>query len=62
LYELHIYNRSSSRGVFSAACILAAISLVLFVFMLLFSAGIYFIALVLIGIGFLMMLKRRNSW
>jgi hypothetical protein len=62
LYELHIYNHSSSNAAFNAACILAVISLVFFVFAFLFTAGIYVIAIVLIGSGLLMMLKRKNSW
>jgi hypothetical protein len=62
LYELHIYNRSSSNAAFVAACILAVISLVFFVFAFLFTAGVYVIAFVLIGIGLLIMLKRTSNW
>ncbi|MDB5052294.1 MAG: hypothetical protein JWM44_344 [Bacilli bacterium] len=63
LYELHIFNRNSPRGTFTAAFILAIISIVFFVIALLYAVNIIFIALVLIAIGLIMMLKRRRtSW
>jgi hypothetical protein len=62
LYELHIFNRSNSRGVFTAAFVLAIISVVFFAIAFLFTIGIYFIAVVLIGIGLVMIVKRRKTW
>ncbi len=62
LYELHIFNRSSSRGTLTAAVILAIISIIFFAFALLFTASIYFIALLLVAIGVGMILKRNRTW
>jgi hypothetical protein len=62
LYELHIFNRNSLRGTFTASFVLAVISLVLFAIAFLFTVSIYVIALVLIAIGLIMMLRRRRSW
>jgi hypothetical protein len=62
LYELHIFNRSGSRGPFTAALVLAVVSFVFFAIAFLFTIGIYFIAVVLIGIGLIMMVKRRKTW
>jgi hypothetical protein len=62
LYELHIFNRNSPRATFIAAFILAVISLVFFVIAFLFTVSIYFIAIVLIGIGIIMMLRRKRTW
>jgi hypothetical protein len=62
LYELHIFNRSNSQGVSTAAFVLAIISFVFFAIAFLFTIGIYFIALVLIGIGLIMTVKRRKTW
>jgi hypothetical protein len=62
LYELHIFNRNSPRGTFIAAFILAVISLVFFTIAFLFTVSIYIIALALIGIGVVMLLKRRRTW
>ncbi|QGQ95745.1 hypothetical protein EHS13_13080 [Paenibacillus psychroresistens] len=62
LYELHIFNRNSPRGTFTAAFILAVISLVFFTIAFLFTVSIYFIALILIGIGVVIMLKRKRTW
>jgi hypothetical protein len=62
LYELHIFNRNNMRGTFAAAAILAVISLVFFAIAFLFTVSIYIIALVLIGIGVVMMLRRKRTW
>jgi hypothetical protein len=62
LYELHIFNRNSRRNTLTAAYILAIISVVLFIISFLFTASIYAIALILIGIGFVIMLRRKRSW
>jgi uncharacterized membrane protein len=62
LYELHIFNRNSPRGTFIAAFILAVISLVFFTIAFLFTVSIYIIALALIGIGVVMLLKRKRTW
>jgi predicted membrane protein len=62
LYELNIFQRSNSRGAFTAAFVLAIISFVFFAIAFLFTVGIYFIAAALIGIGLIMMVKRRKTW
>jgi hypothetical protein len=62
LYELHIFNRNSPKGAITAAFILAIISLVFFIIAFLVNVSIYIIALVLIGIGVIMMLRRKRSW
>jgi hypothetical protein len=62
LYELHFFNRNSPRGTFIAAFILAVISFVFFIIAFLFTASLYIIALVLIGIGVFMMLRRKRTW
>jgi hypothetical protein len=62
LYELHIFNRYSPRGTFKAAFLLAVISLVFFAITFLFTVSSYVIAIVLIGIGLWMILRRKRSW
>ena len=52
LYEYYIFGQVRSRGIWTAAIALAALSVVLFFFTLLWSWGIYLIAIVLIAIGF----------
>lgn len=62
LYELHLFDRHSSKGVWAASMILAAIAAVSFVFTLLFTLGVYVIALVLIAVGAWLMMSRRRFW
>ncbi|MEX2462430.1 MAG: hypothetical protein WD469_14215 [Paenibacillaceae bacterium] len=62
LYELHMFNRNSPRGTFTAAFILAIISFVFFAISFLYAVSIYVIAVILIGIGLIMMLRRKRTW
>lgn len=62
LYELHIFNRNSQPATLKTAFILAIISLILFVISFLFAVSIYVIALILIGIGFIIILRRKRTW
>lgn len=62
LYEFYLFDRSSSRGVLLASVILAVVSVVFFGFTLLFGLGAYFIALVLIISGAVMIYRRRRVW
>jgi hypothetical protein len=62
LYELHIFNRNSPRGTFTAAWLLAVISIVFFAITFLFTVSSYVIAVVLIGIGLWMLLRRKRTW
>lgn len=60
LYEFYFFDRQ--RPIFIASLILAIISGLFFSFTLLFTGGIYIIALILILIGAFMLLKRPNTW
>ena len=62
LYEFYLFDRHSPRGIFIAAVILAIAAGVLFGMTILFTVGIYFIALVLIAAGIYMALGRRRLW
>jgi hypothetical protein len=62
LYEYYIFDRSSSRSVFVAALILAAVSAVLFGIVILSTGAIYVVALALIVAGALMIFGKRRSW
>jgi hypothetical protein len=62
LYELHIYNRNSPRGTLRTAFLLAVLSLVFFAITFLFTVSSYLIAVVLIGIGLWMTLRRKGTW
>jgi hypothetical protein len=62
LYELHIFNRNSPRGTFTAAWLFAVISIVFFAITFLFTVSSYVIAVVLIGIGLWMLLRRKRTW
>ncbi|WP_409341293.1 hypothetical protein [Paenibacillus sp. MBLB4367] len=63
LYELHLFDRNTSRGVAVAAMIIALVSVVLFSIMFLMTAGIYIVAAVLIIAGVALVAARRpRSW
>lgn len=62
LYELHLFDRHSGRGVLTAAMILAAVSGVFFALAFMFTAGIYFIIVLLIVAGVGLMMSRRRNW
>lgn len=59
LYEVHLFDRHSPKGVWVASMILAAISAIFFAFTLLYAVGVYFIAIVLLVAGVWMMMSRR---
>ncbi|MEF3305502.1 hypothetical protein [Paenibacillus sp. GYB003] len=62
LYEFHMFDKYSPRGTLMAAVALAVIAGVLFGMTILFTVGIYFIAIVLIGLGVYMIVNKRRSW
>ncbi|MZQ81867.1 hypothetical protein GQF01_06930 [Paenibacillus sp. 5J-6] len=62
LYELHLFDRGSDRGVWIGALVLGIISVVLFGITLLVKLGIYVIALILVAAGLLMIFRRKNVW
>lgn len=63
LYELHLFDRHSPRGVWLASIILAAVSAVFFAFAILYAIGVYFISAALIVVGvWLMMSRRSRPW
>lgn len=63
LYEFYLFDKDKPRGAFTAAVILAVVAALFFGLTLLFTVGIYFIALVLIIGGAVMFMKpRRRSW
>lgn len=51
LYEYYVFGQARSRGVWTAAIALAILSVVLFFFTLLWTWGIYLIAIALIVVG-----------
>ncbi|MFM9329747.1 hypothetical protein [Paenibacillus mesotrionivorans] len=62
LYELHLFDRHSGKGVLTAAMILAAISAVFFALAFMFTAGIYFIIFVLLVAGVGLIMTRKRGW
>ncbi|SDM89614.1 hypothetical protein SAMN04487897_101407 [Paenibacillus sp. yr247] len=62
LYELHLFDRGSDRGVLIGAMVLGIISTVFFGLTLLIKLGIYVIALILVLAGLLMIFRKRNVW
>ncbi|GGI43390.1 hypothetical protein GCM10008018_01830 [Paenibacillus marchantiophytorum] len=62
LYELHLFDRGSDRGVLIGAMVLGIISAVCFGLTLLLHLGIYVIALILVLAGVAMIIRRRNVW
>ncbi|MEC0229761.1 hypothetical protein [Paenibacillus alba] len=62
LYELHLFDRGSDRGVLIAAMVLGIISVVFFGLTLLVHLGVYVIALILVFAGLFMMFRKRKVW
>ncbi len=62
LYEYYVFGYSRSRTIWTAAVVLAALSILLFFMTLLWSWGAYLIALVLIAAGVWMVLRRPRLW
>ncbi|MBD2870152.1 hypothetical protein [Paenibacillus arenilitoris] len=62
LYEYYLFGSSRNRVVFTASIALAAASAVFIVLPLLWSWGIYAIAIALIAAGAWMMLGKRKRW
>jgi hypothetical protein len=58
LYEFYVFGYSRSRQVWTAAVLLAALSIVLFGMTLLWTWGIYVLAAGLIGFGTWLVLRR----
>ncbi|RKN86928.1 hypothetical protein [Paenibacillus ginsengarvi] len=62
LYEFYTFDKYSPRGTLMAAVVLAILSGILFGVTILFTVGIYLIALVLIGVGAYIIFGKRRSW
>ncbi|HEX7056964.1 MAG TPA: hypothetical protein VF260_07175 [Bacilli bacterium] len=63
LYEWHFFSARKPPGVMFAALILTALSVIFFSFSILFSAGVYLLAIALIVVGALLLLqKSRVTW
>jgi len=62
LYEVHIWDRNSSTGVFTAAFSIAVISILAFIVTLFLHVNLYLFAAILILLGILLMMKRSKFW
>lgn len=62
LYEFHLFDKYSPRGTLLAAVILAIVAGILFGVTILFTVGIYLIAIVLIALGVYVIWNKRRSW
>jgi hypothetical protein len=62
LYEYYIFGPVRNRSVWVASVGLGAISLLMFVMTLLWTWGVYLLALILIGIGTYLVLRRPKIW
>lgn len=62
LYEYYMFDKRSPRSTLVAAVTLAIISGILFGMTILFTIGIYFIALALIVVGAYILLNKRRLW
>lgn len=62
LYELHLFDRHSPKGVFSAAIVLAVISAVFFGLAFMFAVGVYFVAFALIVAGAVLIMSKKRTW
>ncbi len=58
LYEYYLFDHDHPKGVLTAAMILGVLSIVFFSFTILFTPGIYFLAIALIVAGAALMLRR----
>lgn len=62
LYEFYFFERQNDRGVLVASVILAVIAAVFFGLTILAKLGIYFIAIVLVIAGILLIWRRPRAW
>ncbi|GIP36677.1 hypothetical protein [Paenibacillus sp. J2TS4] len=62
LYELYLFDRNSPRQLWLVSIILAIVSAVFFVLMFIFTGGVYFLAVLLLAAGLLMILRRPKTW
>jgi hypothetical protein len=62
LYEFYLFDRHQPRGALIASIILTVIAAVFFGFTLLFSGGVYFVAIGLILLGVLLIFRNKQSW
>ncbi|WP_372662977.1 hypothetical protein [Cohnella sp.] len=62
LYEFYVFGYNRSRQIWTAAVRLAALSLLLFGMTLLWTWGIYVLAIGLIGLGAWLVLRRPKIW
>jgi hypothetical protein len=62
LYEYYLFDRNSPKAALTASLVLAIASAVLFGFIFLFKAGIYFIVFLLVLAGIFMVLRRPKRW
>lgn len=60
LYECYIFDRDQPRGVLIASLILGATAFICWSMMLLFTIGVYVIALILIAVGLYMIFVRTS--
>jgi hypothetical protein len=62
LYELYIFHRSADTNIRTIAIVLALLSTALFLMMILFKVGIYFIAVLLVIAGLVLILRKPRTW
>nr|WP_240353753.1 hypothetical protein [Cohnella algarum] len=62
LYEYYIFGPMRNRAIWTASIVLGAVSLLMFVMSLLWTWGIYLIAVLLIGFGAYLVLRRPKIW
>lgn len=62
LYEYYVFGFNRSKQIWTAAMGLAALSVVLFGMTLLWTWGIYLLAVALIGFGVWLVIRRPRSW
>ncbi len=62
LYEFYLFDNSKPRAALTASIILAILSAIFFGMMIMFTAGIYIIAAILIIGGAFLIMKPRRSW
>lgn len=62
LYEYYIFGYSRSRQLWAAAAGLGAVSALMFVMTLLWAWGVYLFAVLLIGFGVWLVLRRPRIW
>ncbi|MFC5703625.1 hypothetical protein ACFPVX_20255 [Cohnella faecalis] len=62
LYEYYIFGYSRSRTIWTISVVLGGLSILLFALTLLWTWGIYLFAVVLIGVGAWLVLRRPKIW